>query len=97
MEISFANDLVNGHARNENISSGKGHATPVQTRAQTIDTVSSNIRSGMNSQDVDPDQLLEKTVEASAQTGGINEAHDFDMARVMRLLSDPLLQEDTPD
>ncbi|WP_031481983.1 hypothetical protein [Maridesulfovibrio frigidus] len=96
MEISFANNLVNGHTRNENINSGKGNAAPVQTREQTIDTVSSNIRSGMNSQEIDADQLLEQTVEASAQTGDINEAHDFDMARVMRLLSDPLLQEDTP-
>lgn len=94
MEISFATESLNAPIRNENINSKNINSTQIQTREKKIDTISSNIRSGIKAQDVNPEQLLEQTVEANAHGNGINDAHDFDLARVMKLLSDPLLQED---
>ncbi|SDL35468.1 hypothetical protein SAMN05660337_2748 [Maridesulfovibrio ferrireducens] len=94
MEISFGKEILNTPIRNEHITSKQNNSGPIQTRDQNIDTISANLKSGVKAQDVNPELLLEKTVEANAQGGGINEAHDFDLARVMRLLSDPLLQED---
>ncbi len=92
MEVSFARDAVkvpfsNDKTPRENVS------TPV-TREGKLDSVSGNIRSGLRAAEADPDQLLEQTMEAGAAGSAISEAHDFNMARVMELLSDPLLQED---
>ncbi|NDV25178.1 hypothetical protein [Desulfovibrio sp. JC010] len=94
MEISFVNESIKTPVRNEN------SAPPAQasvTREQKLDSVSGNIRAGLNSAEQNPEQLLEQTVEASAQEGAIDGAHDFNMARIMELLSDPLLQEDVPE
>ncbi|NDV21426.1 hypothetical protein [Desulfovibrio sp. JC022] len=94
MEISFVNKSANTPIRNEH----PGQVAPATvTREQKLDSVSGNIRSGLKSAQEDPDQLLEQTVEASAQEGAIDGAHDFNMARIMELLSDPLLQEDVPE
>ncbi|SMF19375.1 hypothetical protein [Desulfovibrio gilichinskyi] len=94
MEISFGTESLKAPIRNENITSKNNNSAQIQTREQKIDTISSNIRSGIKAQDVNPEQLLEQTVEASAHGTEINDAHDFDLARVMKLLSDPLLQND---
>ncbi len=94
MEISFGTESLNGPIRNENITSKNTNSAQIQTREQNIDTISSNIRSGIKTQDVNPEELLEQTVEANAHGTEINDAHDFDLARVMKLLSDPLLQND---
>ncbi len=94
MEISFVNKSANPTLRNEH----PGQAAPATvTREQKLDSVSSNIRSGLNAAQENPDQLMEQTVEASAHEGAIDGAHDFNMARIMELLSDPLLQEDVPE
>ncbi len=94
MEISFVNKSANTPLRNEH--SAQVAPTTV-TREQKLDSVSGNIRAGLKSAEEDPTQLLEQTVEASAQEGAIDGAHDFNMARIMELLSDPLLQEDIPE
>ncbi|WP_419780626.1 hypothetical protein [Maridesulfovibrio sp.] len=94
MEISFVNESVNTPVRNER------QDTPAPsgiTREQRLDSVSTNIKAGLKPTEENPEQLLEQTVEASAQEGAIDGAHDFNMARIMELLSDPLLQEDIPE
>ncbi|GEM_PF-2509807 len=92
MEISFVKESVNAHLRNK--SSHREISSPAVSRESRLDSVSGNIRSGLKSAEADPEQLLEQTVQAGSQENDINEAHDFNMARVMELLSDPLLQED---
>lgn len=92
MEISFVKESVNAHLRND--TPQRNIVAPSVSREGRLDSVSGNIRSGLKSASADPEQLLEQTVEAGAQENAINEAHDFNMARVMELLSDPLLQED---
>ncbi|CCO23938.1 hypothetical protein [Maridesulfovibrio hydrothermalis] len=92
MEISFRNESVNSHLRNENTT--RPQSAPAVNRETKLDTISGNIRSGRKSAETDPEKLLEQTMEASPHENAINEAHDFDMARVMALLSDPLLKED---
>ncbi|WP_319780660.1 hypothetical protein [Maridesulfovibrio sp.] len=94
MEISFVNESVKTPVRNKNI--GSPSAANV-TREQKLDSVSGNIKAGLRSADANPDELLEQTMEASANQGAIDGAHDFNMARIMELLSDPLLQEDVPE
>jgi len=92
MEISFANESVNNRLRNNtNIRQNVTASTP---REDKLDSVSENIRSGLKAAQADPEQLLEQTMEAGAQGNAIDDAHDFNMSRIMELLSDPLLQED---
>lgn len=94
MEISFVNQSANTPLRNEH----PGQVPPTTvTREQKLDSISGNIRSTLGAAKENPEQLLEQTVEASAQDGAIDGAHDFNMARIMELLSDPLLQEDVPE
>ena len=94
MEISFVNESVNSVVRNERQSSP---APSGITREKKLDSISGNIKAGLTPTDENPDKLLEQTVEASAQEGAIDGAHDFNMARIMELLSDPLLQEEVPE
>lgn len=94
MEISFVNESVNSLVRSERQGSP---APSVITREQVLDSVSGNIKAGLKPSEENPEMLLEQTVEASAREGAIDGAHDFNMARIMELLSDPLLQEDVPD
>ncbi|HAS89543.1 MAG TPA: hypothetical protein DCS48_09600 [Desulfovibrio sp.] len=93
MEISFVKSQNTIHRNEQPVHTP---VTPV-SRGQKLDSVSGNIRSGLNAAETNPEQLLEQTVEASAHEGAIDGAHDFNMARIMELLSDPLLQEDVPE
>ncbi|WP_320172593.1 hypothetical protein [Maridesulfovibrio sp.] len=93
MEISFAREASGVHANtSENIAREK-NVRP-ETREARADTVSGGIVAGLRAADADPDELLEKTMEAGAAGNSISDAHDFNMSRIMALLSDPLLQED---
>lgn len=92
MEISFVRETANAPFKNDNTP--KEPANSQVTRADRLDSVSGNIRTGLRSTEANPDQLLEQTMEAGASEGAISDAHDFNMARVMELLSDPLLHED---
>ncbi|WP_320009299.1 hypothetical protein [Maridesulfovibrio sp.] len=94
MEISFVNESVNQVVKKER-QSYPIHAGV--TREHRLDSVSDNIKAGLKTVEESPDKLLEQTVEASAHEGAIDGAHDFNMARIMELLSDPLLQEDVPE
>lgn len=93
MEISFVKSQDTVHRTEQPVQTP---AAPV-SREQKLDSVSGNIRAGLNASETHPEQLLEQTVEASAHEGAIDGAHDFNMARIMELLSDPLLQEDVPE
>ena len=93
MEISFANESVKAPLQKEHTR----HAPATEvTREHKLDSLVGTISAGLNSRADDSDLLLEQTVEASANEGAIDGAHDFNMARVMELLSDPLLQKDIP-
>ncbi|WP_027720992.1 hypothetical protein [Maridesulfovibrio zosterae] len=92
MEISFAREAAIAHLKND--TPLRKPSSPLVNREQSIDSVSGNIKAGLRSADMDPAELLEQSVEAGAKENAINDAHDFNMARVMELLSDPLLQED---
>ncbi|WP_291328704.1 hypothetical protein [Desulfovibrio sp. UCD-KL4C] len=94
MEISFETESLRAPLKNENITPKSSNSSQIKTREQNGDTISSNIKSGIKAQDINPGKLLEQTVETNAHGTEINDAHDFDLARVMKLLSDPLLQND---
>lgn len=92
MEISFAGERISSPLKSN--CSPKEISVPAATREGKVDSVSGNIRAGLNAGAADPQKLLEQTVEAGAHETTISEAHDFNMSRIMELLSDPLLQED---
>ncbi|WP_432737768.1 hypothetical protein [Maridesulfovibrio sp. FT414] len=91
MEISFVREATGTHLAN---SVSREKSAPAATVQGHLDTVSGNIRAGLRSASADPEQLLEQTMESGMSENAISDAHDFNMARIMELLSDPLLKED---
>ena len=91
MEVSFIKNTASSPIK-KNIQSL--HEERPMSRGQKLDSISGNIQSGLKAAEADPEELLKQTVEASSSSDAINDVHDFNMSRIMELLSDPLLQED---
>lgn len=69
-----------------------------QLKNEIISHASENINSVNQKVEASPTVLMENVVEAGAHNvQNIDSAHDFNLARVLELLSDPILQEDIPD
>lgn len=72
--------------------------SPAPVKDEMINRASTEMSKTAQKVDPTPDELMENVVEAGSQdVSNIDTAHDFNIARVMELLSDPILQEDIPD
>lgn len=73
-------------------------SSPVILKDRMISSASSEIRRVSDQKEDTPVEMMDNVVSAgSKDPDNIDSAHDFNLARVLELLSDPLLQEDMPE
>lgn len=71
--------------------------SPVLLRDRVIHNASEEMGRSAVVKDEKPEEIMQTVVAAGTENPDtIDSAHDFNLARVLELLSDPLLQEDIP-